>query len=349
MASDRERREAIRRATEDARQRAIARREAIAAQTAEIYNGLAEELQAWLEEHAGADGRVTPERLAEFEAFLAALLERARARWSQLLGDGLAESAALAALVLPAGMGNGTIVQQTLQQLSDFVGADGLQLSDRIWRVNEGTRRAIADTLRGAILRGESAWQAAQGLLASGAAVPPATVAAAQGARASALAAAAAGALMRDQGNPLRNALRVTRTEINRAFTESFVASAFAHPDTAGVKFNLSPLHPRPDICDLYAKANLHGLGVGVYPRGAHPYPAHPETLSFLTVVFEDEITPEDRAGQQTPFEWLRGASAEDQVGVLGVNKAAEFQAGRLLDGELLAPWREVRMRIYGE
>ena len=125
MASDRERREAIRRATEAARERAIARREAIAAQTAEIYSGLAEELQAWLEEHAGADGRVTPERLAEFEAFLAALLARARARWSQLLGDGLAESATLAAVVLPAGLGNGSVVQQTLQQLRDFVGADG--------------------------------------------------------------------------------------------------------------------------------------------------------------------------------------------------------------------------------
>lgn len=99
--------------------------------------------------------------------------------------------------------------------------------------------------------------------------------------------------------------------------------------------------------CDLYARANLHGLGKGVYPAGAHPYPAHPMTLSFLVAVFVEDITPEDRAGTVTPFDWLRTQPAEVQTGVLGgQRKQQAFAAGQLLPGDLRAPWRDIRTRL---
>ena len=135
------------------------------------------------------------------------------------------------------------------------------------------------------------------------------------------------------------------RTEMNRAFTESFVEAAFQHDDVAAVKFNLSPAHPRPDICDVYAHANLHGLGGGVYPKGAHPYPAHPQTLSYLTVVFVDEITAADRAGKQTLSDWLRTQPPDMQQQILGVAKADAFRAGQLADADLLRPWKALDPR----
>ena len=91
------------------------------------------------------------------------------------------------------------------------------------------------------------------------------------------------------------------------------------------------------------AAANLHGLGPGVYPQGAHPYPAHPQTLSYLEVVFVDEITPADRAGRQSMSDWLRTQPADVQEQVLGIAKAQAFRAGGVGEADLLRPWREIK------
>lgn len=350
MSTPAARRRAIARATADARQAAIARREAAAAVARQGYETLADQVAQWLAENASADGSVSPEALALLEGFLADALARLAETWQVQLDLGLTEAASLAAAVRPAEVVDiGPTVGRTLQFVRDFTGADGLQLSDRVWRVNELTRRTVAETIRGAVLRGSSARQAAHELLASGEAVTAELAATARAAQAKPLASTVSNALLRDTHNPMRHALRVMRTEINRAFTESFVDSAFQHPDVEAVKFNLSPLHPRFDVCDLHARANLHGLGPGVYPKNQHPYPAHPETLSYLTVVFVDEISEADRAGQETPLAWLARQGHDVQEGVLGKNKARALRGGRLLESEWNAPWRQVRARLESE
>ena len=70
-------------------------------------------------------------------------------------------------------------------------------------------------------------------------------------------------ALLTGRMNPYYQAERVMRTEINRAYGETALQAAIQHPDVIGVKFKLSPRHPRFDICDMHANANLHGLGPG--------------------------------------------------------------------------------------
>ena len=52
----------------------------------------------------------------------------------------------------------------------------------------------------------------------------------------------------------------------------------------------LSPRHPRVDICDEHAAADLYGLGQGVYPVDECPWPAHPNTFSYTEAVYRDEI-----------------------------------------------------------
>lgn len=337
------RRQLIDRATRIAREQAIQRREQRARLIEAAYEQLADSVQDWLQQNADQDGRVSPEALGAFDAFVEAVLRRVQAELASSVAEGLTEAAAKGASVFMTAADR--VVRDTVLQLEDFVAADGLQLSDRLWRVDTATKARVVDTIRNAVLRGASARQAAHELVAQGHPVPTETALAARAAQASVLGADVRAALTTQASNPLRNALRVVRTEINRAFTESFVAASRQHPEVIAVKFNLSPLHPRPDICDLYARANLHGLGPGVYPPGNHPYPAHPETLSYLTVVFVDEVTDADRAGQQSAFDWLRGQDPDAQDAVLGQHKGAALRAGKLQDSDLQTPWRDLKHR----
>lgn len=99
--------------------------------------------------------------------------------------------------------------------------------------------------------------------------------------------------------------------------------------------------------CDLLSSQNLHGLGPGVYPdRERTPWPAHPNTLSFLEVVFEDEVTDADRAGKETELQALQRMAPAVREGVLGVTKAAYFDKGLLRRGMLRSPLRVVNERL---
>lgn len=228
--------------------------------------------------------------------------------------------------------------------------ANGLALSDRLWRVAQGAREAVQGTLERAVVQGWGADKAAQDLLMRGQPVPAATAMAQQaGQRANLLRGAE---LLRDgNSGALANALRVMRTEINRAHGHAYMSSAErARADGVGIvgfRFLLSPRHPRPDICDLYATQNKHGLGPGVYPsREACPWPAHPNTLSFVTAVFSNEVTAADRAGQETTLQALQRMAPELREGVLGPTKAAYFGQGRLTTGMVRSTVGSVLARL---
>lgn len=49
------------------------------------------------------------------------------------------------------------------------------------------------------------------------------------------------------------------------------------------VAWRLHPRHPKRDICDVHATADLHGLGPGVYPPQSVPrFPPHPHCICYL-------------------------------------------------------------------
>lgn len=138
---------------------------------------------------------------------------------------------------------------RTLDILRAFVGADGLQLSDRIWRVRDGTRQVIISALNEAITQGWSGIEAAQRLIGQGLAVTPEIRRAMAAAGLDSLNELMTRVLLTGVGNPLHNARRLMQTEINRAYTASYHESLREHPDIAGVRYLLSPRHPRVDIC----------------------------------------------------------------------------------------------------
>ena len=99
--------------------------------------------------------------------------------------------------------------------------------------------------------------------------------------------------------------------------------------------------------CDLLAAQNLHGLGPGVYPdRERCPWPAHPNTLSFVVMVFEEEVSDADRAGRETALQALQRLAPEIREGALGKTKATYFDQGLLRTGMIRAPLRAVSARL---
>jgi len=353
---------AIRRATLQA-QKAVTRLDAAGlAALARAYRNAAADIRAQIASAAtGPGGTVTLEALRALLAEVEGRLQRVARVRDELLDEGLTKAAQYGARVWDAVPGAAPAAASQAQVMSpaamavsetavrvvqEFVAADGLQLSDRIWRIDRAAREAVTGAIERAVIEGHSAAQAARAFLARGEAVPAELAAKMRGPAGGAIGREAA-ELLTGSGGAMDNAMRVFRTEINRAHGEAYMAGGEGAPYFGGWRYLLSPAHPEPDICDLLAAQNLHGLGKGVYPsRAKTPWPAHPNTLSFVEIVFKDEISDEDRAGKESPLAALGRLDAEVRRGVLGKTKSALFDAGQLTQGMIRAPVAAVKARV---
>lgn len=298
---------------------------------------------------SGSDGSVhvgtLQDLLNEIDSHLQTLSSR---RGIDLL-RGLHQAARLGVAPFEPALGAelvGRMHYDAVQFVREFQAEDGLKLSDRIWRLDRQARETVHTAVQNSVIRGHGAAQATREFLGRGLPVPAETQLARAAADAKAIAGQVGNVLVKSDESALSNALRVFRTEINRAHGTAYQKSAEAHPDAVGTKFMLSPRHPRVDICDMHARANLYGLGPGVYPHGKNPWPAHPNTLSFTIVVFKDEVTATDNAGKQTVEQFLESVPREQRQGILGKNKNEAFEAGDLSRGMIKSRWKDVRARL---
>lgn len=323
----------------------------------QLYRDAAKDIAGRIRAHAGADDSVALEELRS-------LLSQVEARITDLSG---ARNALLDRTLMRATdigvrpytfAGNGVRAvftdaaamatsSEALAFVRSFVAADGLQLSDRIWRLDRGARDAVINQIEQSVIEGHGAAQAAREFLARGQPVPLEIQQKTRAANAAAIERATTTQMLTGNGNPMDNAMRLFRTEINRAHGEAYMAGGEDTPGFAAWRYLLSPAHPEPDICDLLSTQNLYGLGAGCYPtREKTPWPAHPNTLSFIVMKFLDEVTEADRAGKETPMEALKRLTPAQQVGVLGQGKKEILDAGQLRQGMIRTPLSAVRMRI---
>lgn len=238
------------------------------------------------------------------------------------------------------------VAADALRFVRNFVAENGLQLSDRIWRLDRQAKDYVVNAIENAVIQGYGATQAAREFLTRGEPVPLDVQNKVNMANGKKIGKEIITQLTAS-GSPMDNAMRLFRTEINRAHGEAYIESALSHPDAAGIRYKLSPSHPRPDICDLHSTANLYGLGPGVYPtREKCPWPAHPNILSYVEIVFKDEVSEQDKAGKETPLEALARLSPAQQIGALGKNKYELFLQGGLKEGMIKSQWRSVKRRI---
>jgi len=321
-------------------------------QLTELYRQAVEGINHAIDQYADSNGSI---RLEALQALLTASEARLRQLESQrntLLDKGLLSAAQLGVepfAVDAALLSQSTAVSsnQAVKFVENFIAEDGLQLSDRIWRLDNHAGQIVRDAINQAVIQGYSASRAAQDLLSNGQAVGKDLQAKLGANKAAGIKQRIEQELFTGTGTPYANALRVARTELNRAHGQAYLATAFSHPDVIGTRFLLSPNHPRHDICDLHAHANLYGLGPGVYPKGKNPWPAHPNTLSYTEVVFKDEVTASDRQGKQSPIEWLNDQPADTQIAVLNSQKKQiALQKGLLPANAIATPWRDLKPKL---
>lgn len=324
-----------------------------------LYGDAADEVRAAIRGRVDASELVPVNHLRDLLRQIEDVIERLGERRNALLVQGLEDAAALgvrpytlpgvAAVgsVATAGEAQAALTSAAAMRVSEeaaafvqsFTAADGLKLSDRLWRLDQGAKETLGRAIGQAVVSGWDAAKAAAQFMYAGKAVPLDVSARLKGAKAGALARAAD--LLTGDGGEVWKADRVFRTEINRAHGTAYMAGAERTPGFGGFRFLLSPRHPKPDICDLLAAQNLYGLGAGVYPTAKDcPWPAHPNTLSFVEIVFADEVTDADRAGKETVTAAMGRMSPEVREGILGVEKSALNDAG------LIKPWM-IRSPLY--
>lgn len=333
------------------------------AQLTVLFEAAADRISARLQDAAGPDGFLPA---AELQALLGALgleLAQLATAQEQLALSALQEAADSGAQVatslrqrIPAG-GEGAeriaavpdarqIASDALQDVISQIMEDGLQLSDRLWRNHLATRQTLELELVRAVTAGETAREATRQALLRAQVADAATLNQIELSRADALGDRMRGMLSPADSAAYGNALRVFRTEINRANLAATRKTIYAVRGVVGTRFLLSPLHPRFDVCDVHAGVNLYGLGAGVYPPGRSPLPAHPNTLSYEEVVFEWEIAAGDREGQEDLLGYLMARNPDQQLAVLqSQDKVRELRAGRLQPEDVFRPWREISQK----
>lgn len=126
---------------------------------------------------------------------------------------------------------------------------------------------------------------------------------------------------------------RIARTEMARAYQDGFLLRWDNNDDCVAYQWKLSGRHPRYDICDLYAKANLYGMGAGVFPKDKVPLlPAHPHCMCFLKPVIRgmiDNETPIDRV-EEGGREYLDSVDLHHRQMLLGIHGEKDVQDGKL-------------------
>ena len=126
---------------------------------------------------------------------------------------------------------------------------------------------------------------------------------------------------------------RIARTEMARAYQDGFLLKWDNNEDCVAYQWKLSGRHPRYDICDLYAKANLYGMGAGVFPKDKVPrLPAHPHCMCFLKPVIRgmiDNETPIDRI-EEGGREYLGSVSLHHRQMLLGVHGVKDVMGGEV-------------------
>ena len=126
---------------------------------------------------------------------------------------------------------------------------------------------------------------------------------------------------------------RIARTEMARAYQDGFLLKWDNNDDCVAYQWKLSGRHPRYDICDLYAKANLYGMGPGIFPKDKVPrLPAHPHCMCFLKPVIRgmiDNETPIDRI-EEGGREYLGSVSLHHRQMLLGVHGVKDVMGGEV-------------------
>lgn len=121
---------------------------------------------------------------------------------------------------------------------------------------------------------------------------------------------------------------RIAQTELARAHQDRVAQQIMVDNTIEVVQVKLNPRHPLPDICDLHARANLWGLGPGLYPKGMAPKPPfHPHCWCRL-VTRPDLTAAQAKEHEDGAREYLRTLPPAEAARVLGNRERLDLVLG---------------------
>lgn len=123
---------------------------------------------------------------------------------------------------------------------------------------------------------------------------------------------------------------RIARTEAARAWADGFAEKYMDDDSVVAFKWKLSSRHPAFDICNLYAEADLYGLGKGIFPKDQTPrLPVHPHCLCHLAPVYRSELNKTAHNLVKSGGEkYINALSLERRQKLLGVAGSKRYQQG---------------------
>ena len=234
--------------------------------------------------------------------------------------------------------------QRALEATRTRVLGDGLNLSQRIWRLQHDGLAAIRSTLLTAMDGRTNAVDLARLLeseLGINQDLPRWTLSRLYRMTPSERAADRRG-LLRDPQDRARgisyNALRLARTELQFANHAVNTEIARHAPWITGRKVRLSPGHPRVDICDSYAAG-------GPYEKDLEILPLHPNCMCY----YEDVLMPADEFTRNVR-EWLNGGNTflDDYQEWMGMQAIGEPLTANMPLVEVLEFWLSISADGHG-
>lgn len=200
-------------------------------------------------------------------------------------------------------------IEVLLNAAAEHLYGDARNLSGRIWNVEGMGRDAINNVIIQGITEGDSAWNIAkklEGFLGAGADCPRWTSTRLYGRTASEKAAGDVTGLLSgndcDGRGVSYNALRLARTEIQKAHALATDKVLAAQPWVEKEQCHLSASHPEADECDDVISNGEEGKGI--YEVGTIEYPLHPNCFCYKTAVLMDATDFANRING-----WLNGES----------------------------------------
>jgi hypothetical protein len=208
-----------------------------------------------------------------------------------------------------------------LNAAEQYLYGDSLNLSQRIWRIDRDARDGITNVLLNGISTGDSAWNIAQQLeqyLGANQECPRWTSTRLYGRTKTQIAQGDTTGLVSspcDGRGVSYNALRLARTEIQKAHALATDRILLSQPWVEKEQIHLSAAHPETDICDDTVQGGHDGKGI--YAVGDIELPLHPNCLCYKTAVLmeEKEFTSQLRGWMQGTQQWSAMDNYADLIG----------------------------------
>lgn len=212
-------------------------------------------------------------------------------------------------------------LQEVLDAADQRVYDDGLQLSGRLWNLDQKSLNGLKRKLYEGVATGASAWdiaKAVEGYLGAGADCPRWTRTRLRLTKKE-IASGDTRGLKRGEeckGQGVSyNALRLARNELQVIHALATDAIMARMPWIEQEQINLSPAHPEADICDDVVGGGERGEGI--YEKGTILLPLHVQCLCFKTAVLmkPDEFADRLRGWMNGSETWAAMDAYQDAMG----------------------------------